>query len=99
MAEEPSRPIESISGCFVRVVWLFLGPALAFLMAALLAVDGRKIGMAGDAALGAIVALTILARIADDPQARPSRGAYAIVALLIGIAFWVLARLISGTLH
>ncbi|MBI3098141.1 MAG: hypothetical protein HYY93_07850 [Planctomycetes bacterium] len=96
MTEDSSRPIESISGCLIRVVWLFLGPALAFLMAALLAVDAKRLGSAGDMAFAAIVGATIAARLLDDPQARPSRPVFAVAAAVLGGGLWALGRFISG---
>lgn len=88
----PSVRQESLAGCFVRLTWALAAPAAAAVSFALVLLGGRAELGTADAAGGAAVVAGILTRFLDDPRMTPSRRAYAILAVGLGLALWGVAR-------
>ena len=104
-SEVPPKPPEKLSGCLVRVGWIFIAPAVQMISVAVIANHREPIGSVADgmfwgAALTQLVLRFIDLRFLDDAEDSKSSsiakswGKYAAIIVGASAVIWLVARLV-----
>jgi len=87
---------QSIAGCFLRVTWFLIGPALALVTLLFVYLHGGGWLGPADIVYTACVFGCLAARWFDDPGEQPSREAYVIAVSSAAAALWLIVHLIRS---
>lgn len=80
-------------GCFLRLIWMLMGPALALVMLFFAFLQGGGWFGAPDVLFAIMVAFCLAARWLDDPTETPSRQKYTAFGLACAGAVWLMTHL------
>ncbi len=87
---------QPLSGCFLRLSWLLLGPALLLVSGILVLAEGHGWFGPLDAVYAAILGASLFARVLDRSPDPPARGKYTTGLTTAALVIWVAAHLARG---